>query len=57
MKRWWDFEVELSGLEIDAWSTPNAERPSPPPTRPAWREDGRTQRRLSIPTSLADRAW
>jgi hypothetical protein len=29
----------------------------PPPTRPAWREDVRTRRRLSIPISLADQAW
>src|SRR5262249_26882034 len=27
------------------------------PTRPAWREDVRTRRRLLIPTFLADQAW
>jgi hypothetical protein len=57
-ERRWDFEAESpSSLEIDAWSRPIAERPSPRPTRPACREDVRIRRRLSIPTSLADRAW
>jgi len=48
----------LTGFRlITSSSTPIAERPGPPtPTRPAWREDVRTRRRLLIPTFSADQA-